>query len=359
MPFPDLIANIASETLLFAVPLLLVALGGMFSWRGGIRNIALDGTMIIGALVASLLTSRFSDGTWATSHQIPAMLICVSAACAAGLLFSLLLGFAAIRLRADQNITGMSLNMLAPALAVVITWSLFNKGRFILTTTSFVGNRWQRIILGNSVVDPSAASAFLRAIFRNMYITTPLAILLLVGAILLYKSRFGLRLRACGENPEAAVAAGIRVNKMRWAGVLLSGALAGLGGFAFALAAGAGLQSTVAGYGFIALAVMVMGKQKPLPIAGFALLLGFFKVIGNYAGLLPFLPSFEGIKFNSWIYNTLPYIATLILLALFPKRRRAGLPYDKGAFPQRPIRTGPPLVEWPKPQGGLYDKLLR
>ncbi|MCL2696028.1 MAG: hypothetical protein FWE69_06860, partial [Clostridiales bacterium] len=163
---------------------------------------------------------------------------------------------------------------------------------------------------------------------------------------------------ACGENPSAAKAAGINISRIRWTGVLLSGFLSGIGGFALMLAVGGFFYFSVAGYGFIALAVMFMGRRKPLPILGFALLIALVKVIGGNAVQIPFLPSFAKIKFGSWIYNILPYIVVLILLPLTSKRRRTGQPYDN-PFPRGPYKTGEPLVEWPQPKGYLYDKLLR
>ncbi|MCL2695615.1 MAG: ABC transporter permease [Clostridiales bacterium] len=333
MSFFDLVANIGSETVLFAVPLLLVALGGMFSERGGIINIALEGIMVVGALVGCIVMITLHEhmGVWSAANPELAMLISVGAAAISGLVYSLLLGFASIHLRADQTIGGTALNMLAPAAAIVVTWAVYGRGQ---TSINFGNVAWRRITLARVGGDPETAGIFLRSVFKSMYVTTPLAIILLVLAIiLLYKTRFGLRLRACGEHPQAADSVGINVYKMRYAGVAISGFLAGIGGLAFTLAAGTAYQSTVAGYGFLALSVMIFGNWKPMNIAGAALFFALFKVMGNYAGVIPFLPSFEGIKFNAWIYNILPYVVTMFLLVLTSKRSRApkaeGIPYDK------------------------------
>ena len=152
---------------------------------------------------------------------------------------------------------------------------------------------------------------------------------------MLYKTRFGLRLRACGEHPQAADSVGINVYKMRYAGVLISGFLGGVGGLAYTLAAGSGFNSDVGGYGFLALAVMIFGNWKPLPILGASLFFALFKVIAALNATLTFLPKFEGVKEISNFYQMLPYIVTMIVLIFTSKNSQApkaeGIPYDKGS----------------------------
>ena len=158
-------------------------------------------------------------------------------------------------------------------------------------------------------------------------------ILLIVSIVLLYKTRFGLRLRACGEHPQAADSVGINVYKMRYAGVLISGFLGGLGGITY-ITAGVSLwkfENGVAGFGFLALAVMIFGAWDPARIALAALLFGFFRALGNtYVGF-DFL---KAMDIPSAVYNMLPYIVSLIVLAFTSKKSRApkaeGIPYDKG-----------------------------
>ena len=167
-----------------------------------------------------------------------------------------------------------------------------------------------------------------------MYITTPIAVLLLIAvAVVLYRTRLGLRLRACGEHPQAAESVGINVYNMRYIGVCISGFLAGIGGLAFSVAAGSGFQSSVAGYGFLALAVMIFGNWKPLSILGASLFFAFFKIIGSYSSSIPFMPKFTGVKSSEYIYLMLPYVVTMILLVLTSRKSRApkaeGIPYDK------------------------------
>ena len=173
-------------------------------------------------------------------------------------------------------------------------------------------------------------------LFKNFYITTPLAlIILIVSVIILYKTKFGLRLRSCGEHPQAADSVGINVYRMRYAGTIISGILGGIGGLAYTVAAGSGFQSTVAGYGFLALAVMIFGNWKPVSIFFASMFFALFKVIGNYSASLAFLPKFENITESNYLYLMIPYIVTMIVLILTSKKSAApkaeGIPYDKGA----------------------------
>ncbi len=321
-----ILADVLSSTVIFAVPLLLVALGGMFSERSGIINIALEGIMIIGALCSCLILKAFDVSGFGPEHPYLGMTIAILVAAASGAVFSLLLAFASINLKADQTIGGTALNTLAPAFAIVLTWAIQGQGQ-----TTILIPTWIRI---GSV---SAEAGFWeRFIFKNLYLTTPLAfVILIVSIIVLYKTRFGLRLRACGEHPSAADSVGINVYRMRYAGVIISGILGGIGGLSFTIAAGSGFQSDVAGYGFLALAVMIFGNWKPLNILGAALFFALFKVIGSYAGSIPFLPNFENVKSATYIYQMLPYIVTMIVLVFTSKKSRApkaeGVPYDKGS----------------------------
>ncbi|MCE5343955.1 MAG: ABC transporter permease [Eubacteriales bacterium] len=323
-----ILADILSATILFAIPLLLVALGGMFSERSGIINIALEGIMIIGALCGCLYLRYTDDAGFGANAPQLYMLIAIVLAALAGMAFSMLLAFASIRLKADQTIGGTALNMLAPALAVVVTWGAQGQAQ----TTILIPN-WIRI--SQESLGLGTGTDFLsRMVFKSLYLTTPIAFLLLIVAtVFLYKTKTGLRLRACGEHPQAADSVGINVYRMRYLGVGISGFLSGIGGFAFTVAAGSGFQSTVAGYGFLALAVMIFGNWKPLNILGASLFFALFKIIGSYAGSLPFLPQFNGIKSSEYIYLMLPYIVTMIVLILTSKKSRApkseGIPYDK------------------------------
>ena len=157
---------------------------------------------------------------------------------------------------------------------------------------------------------------------------------LVIAYITLYKTRFGLRLIACGEHPQAADSVGINVYKMRWAGVLISGALGGLGGICYILAGVSEwkFENGVAGFGFLALAVMIFGQWKPTLIALAALLFGLFRALSNVYSGFDFLVA---LNVPSTVYNMLPYIISLLILAFTSKKSRApkaeGIPYDKGS----------------------------
>ena len=299
-------------TLLYGIVLMLVALGGMFSEHSGIINIALEGIMVIGG-VAGVLTLTMLP---ASLSPFLVVLISILVAALAGVIYSLLLAFASINLKADQTIGGTALNLLATAIAVVISKYFSESGSAKLNYSN---------------------KPFLFSIGGlELSVFVPLGlILLVVSYIVLYKTRFGLRLRACGEHPQAADSVGINVYKMRYAGVLISGFLGGVGGLAYTLAAGSGFNSDVGGYGFLALAVMIFGNWKPLPILGASLFFALFKVIAALNATLTFLPKFEGVKEISNFYQMLPYIVTMIVLIFTSKNSQApkaeGIPYDKGS----------------------------
>jgi len=219
--------------------------------------------------------------------------------------------------------------MFAPAFAIVLTWAIQGQGQ-----TTILIPTWSRIT--QATLGIAAKDTFWQSlVFKSFYQTTLwAAVLFIIAAVVLYKTRFGLRLRACGEHPQAADSVGINVYRMRYAGVFISGVLGGIGGLAYTLAAGSAFQSTVAGYGFLALAVMIFGNWKPLNILGASLFFALFKILGSYSGSIPFLPKFDNIKGSEYIYLMLPYIVTMIVLILTSKKSRApkaeGIPYDKG-----------------------------
>ncbi|MBQ1674807.1 MAG: ABC transporter permease [Oscillospiraceae bacterium] len=325
-------ASILNLTICFAVPLLLVALGGMYSERSGVINIALDGIMIMGALVGCLVLKAMDASGWGDSvgkAQLGVLLAALIAG-ASGIVFSLLLAFAAINLKADQTIGGTALNIFAPAFAVVLAWAVQGQGH---TDISIPG--WTRLKAEALGITGQVNVDFLATFFKKFYITIPLAVILLAVAwFVLFRTRFGLRLRSCGEHPQAAASVGISVYKMRYSGVMISGFLGGVGGLAYVLVAALSFTGNVGGYGFLALAVMIFGNWMPGRILFSALFFALFKVIGTYYKLLPFLPKFEGVQKVSNLYNLLPYIVTLLVLIFTSKKSRApkaeGIPYDKG-----------------------------
>ncbi|MBQ1805357.1 MAG: ABC transporter permease [Oscillospiraceae bacterium] len=334
------------QTLLYAVPLMIVALAGVFAERSGIINLALEGIMIFGAFIGVLFVRIMQGSAWigaakaANAYgtlQLFGVLAMLMAAIF-GALFSLLLSFASINLRADQTIGGTALNLMAPALALFFIRLIANQNTLYIDGD---GPSWFMIKKAMFGYGRTEKMSWLGETFVNkMYLATYICIILfIVLSILLYKTRFGLRLRACGENPQAADSLGINVYHMRYAGTTISGALAGMGGFVYALTtANCTSNGDVAGFGFLALAVMIFGNWKPLNIAGASLLFGLFKCIAAAYSSIDIngdgIYMLKEIGINENVYRMLPYVITLIVLAFTSKSSRApkaeGIPYDKG-----------------------------
>ena len=239
-----------------------------------------------------------------------------------GVVYSSLLGVACINFKADQTIVGTALNMLGVAAATVLV-----KAINTAANPDDVSSEIQYV---------DAKKAFLVNIgsFEFNWFMLVAVVMLIVAYVVLYKTRFGLRLMACGEHPQAADSVGINVYKMRWAGVLISGVYGGLGGICYILA-GVSLwkfENGVAGFGFLALAVMIFGQWKPTRIALAALLFGFFRALSNVYFGFPFLMA---LNIPGSVYNMMPYIISLVVLAFTSKHSRApkaeGIPYDKGS----------------------------
>lgn len=334
------------QTLIYAVPLMIVALAGIFSERSGIINLALEGMMIFGAFIGVLFVrilqqygvfdAAKANGDWWSLQGFMFMTMLVAAAL--GALFSLLLAFASINLKADQTIGGTALNMMAPALVLFFVRMIANQN----TLQMYTGDSASWFMLKKSMFGygRSEEMSFLGDTFLNkVYLATYVCIIIyIVLSIILYKTRFGLRLRACGENPHAADSLGINVKKMRYAGVIISGALAGMGGFVYALTTtNCTSNGDVAGFGFLALAVMIFGNWKPLNVAGAALLFGLFKCIAASYSSLDIngdgVYMLKDLGISPHFYRLLPYLITLIVLAFTSKNSRApkaeGIPYEK------------------------------
>lgn len=298
-------------TLLYTVVLMLVALGGMFSERSGIINIALEGIMVIGGLIGVIAVKLMPAGAGVLS----VVLVSVLAAAIAGMLYAALLAFASINLNADQTIGGTALNMLATALAMVIA-----KG--------FNGSASAKLDYNNRpfVYDFGGLTV-------NAFLFIGVALLLL-SYFVLYKTRLGLRLRACGEHPQAADSVGVNVYKMRYIGVLISGALGGIGGMAYIIppVSSWNFEVGVSGAGYLALAVMIFGQWKPFRIFFAAVFFALFKSLANIASSIPLMVE---LGWTQNMYNMIPFIASMIILAFTSKKSRApkaeGVPYDKGS----------------------------
>ena len=303
-------------TLIFASVLILVALGGCIAEHSGVINLGLEGIMVMGAMGGALAMRYLPAG----SPAIVIILVVLLTAALMGVLYSSLLAVASINFKADQTIIGTAMNILGVAAATVIVKAI------------------------NTAANPDDVSsviqyaipkqAFLVNIgkfeFSWFMVVTVLALIII--HVLLFKTRFGLRLMACGEHPQAADSVGINVYKMRWAGVLISGALGGLGGIVF-ITAGVSewrFEYGVAGFGFLALAVMIFGQWNPIRIALAALLFGMFRALSNVYMGFDFLAALD---IPSQVYNMLPYIISLVVLAFTSKKSRApkaeGFPCDK------------------------------
>ena len=338
---------IIQQTLLYAVPLMIVALAGVFAERSGIINLALEGIMIFGAFIGVLFvrsmqnfdvfTNAARQGNWLTLQGLELMAMLVAAILGAA--FSLLLSFASINLKADQTIGGTALNLMAPALVLFLVRILANQNTMQMQTGDAAS--WFMIKKSTFGVSKNVDWGFFGETFLNkVYLATYLCIILFVVlSVILYKTKFGLRLRACGENPQAADSLGLNVYHMRYAGTTISGALAGVGGFVYALTtANCTSNGDVAGFGFLALAVMIFGNWKPVNIALASLLFGLFKCVAAAYSTIDingdgvFLLAQLGI--SSHLYRMLPYLVTLVVLAFTSKKSRApkaeGIPYDKG-----------------------------
>ncbi len=304
-------------TLIFASVLLLVALGGCFSEHSGVINIGLEGIMVMGALGGALMMKFLPAGTSA----FVVVLLTVLASILLGMIYSLLLAVAAVNFKADQTLVGTAMNLLGTAAATVFVKAM--------NTAADPDN------VSSTIQYLDGRKAFLVNIggFEFNWCMLLAVIALVIAYVVLYKTRFGLRLCACGEHPQAADSVGINVYRMRYAGVLISGVQGGLGGIVYIIAGVSEwkFENGVAGFGFLALAVMIFGQWKPTRIALAALLFGFFRALGNvYSGF----DLLSNLNLPSSVYNMLPYVISLVVLAFTSQKSRApkaeAIPYDKG-----------------------------
>ena len=312
---------VIQNTLIYAIPLLVVALAGVFAERSGIINIALEGMMIFGSFVGAIFVSAMQRANLLDGHPQIMYILAMLVSAAAGAIFSLLLSFSAINLKADQTIGGTALNMLAPALCSTFALALFMQEKIEMPKST------------NYAFVNSNLNGFLRIFADKAYISTYVAIAVFVLLSLwLYKTKTGLRMRACGEHPQAAASVGVNVYKMRYLGTTISGALAGMGGYIYIATTSAGTaEASVAGMGFLALAIMIFGNWKPLGIALGSLLFGFLKCLGVMSSQIDFMKSWN---LPMYFYNMLPHVIVLVVLALTAKKsgcpKAEGIPYDKG-----------------------------
>jgi len=318
MSFLEVLYFIVPSALFYAAPLILTAIGGVFSERSGVVNIGLEGMMVIGAFIG-ILFNLFFDDTFGSMTPWIALL----AAMVAGAIFALFHAVAAITFRADQTISGVAINMLGLALALFLTKLIFEgKGQ-----TDYITERFARFGVPYLKEIPFIGPMF----FKDLYGTTILAILVAIIAwVIIYKTPFGLRLRAVGEHPMAADTMGVNVNRLRYIAVMVSGALAGIGGAIYSQTiTGDFSHSTITGQGFMALAAMIFGKWHPLGAMGAAIFFGFAQSLARVGSGIPF---FEDIP--TVYLQILPYVLTILALAGFIGKaiapKASGIPYVKG-----------------------------
>lgn len=310
---------VVQQTMYFSIPLLIVAIGAMYSERSGVINIALEGIMIMGAFVGIFFINTFQDRMSGQGLLLLTILIVG----VAGGIFSLLHAFASINMKADQTISGTALNMFAPAFAIFTARMIQGMQQIQFDDTFHID---KVPVLGDI---PVIGDLF----FKNCYITTYIGILIfIVAAFVIKRTRFGLRLRACGEHPGAADSVGVNVVKIRYAGVIISGVLGGIGGLVFVIPTSTNFNASVAGYGFLAIAVLIFGQWRSSKILMAAFFFGVMKTLASAYSAIPVLKS---LPIPNEVYKMIPYIATLIVLAFLSKTSQApraeGIPYDKGS----------------------------
>jgi simple sugar transport system permease protein len=316
--------SIMHWTVYIMIPLIVVSLGGMFSEKSGVVNIALEGKMILGAFAGTMFM-YYVQNVWQLAMS-PWLLLILTLliATAMGIVVSLAHAYASINLRANQVISGIAINMFAAAFAIYTARAL--------TTAGSQHIHYRNVFRIDNVPLLHRIPFFGPMLFQNTYFTSLLGIIILaVSSFVLYKTKFGLRLRACGEHPQAADSVGVSVSKMRYAGVMLSGALAGMGGILYIVPIASAFSGSVAGYGFLALAVLIFGAWKPKRILFAAFFFGLMLSVASQYSAIPFLRDL-GIHAN--FFRMTPYVATLVVLAFTSKNTAApkavGQPYDKG-----------------------------
>ena len=311
----NILVHIFPYAVAFAMPLLITSLGGLFSERSGVVNIGLEGLMVVGGFASAAFTVYLTPslGPWA-------IWLSLGVAMVFGALFSVLHAFASISLNANQVISGTAINMIAGAVTVFLARTITGSGNIQLTQGI------PRFDVPGLVEVPVIGRLF----FYQTYGTTWLILIILVlAAFLLYKTAFGLRLRACGENPHAADAAGINVYRVRYGAVMISGALAGLGGATILVTYSGEFSGSVAGMGFLALAALIFGQWKPTGVLGATFFFGFAATLANASQAEPALKAIPEV-----VLKVFPYVLTLLALVFFSKStqapRAAGEPFEKG-----------------------------
>ncbi|VEU82096.1 ABC transporter permease [Acholeplasma hippikon] len=305
----DIVISLIQYSLIIIAPLLIVALGGLMSEKSGVTNIALEGIMLMGAFIGIWAIRILQlNTTW--NPQI-IYIIGMLVGGLTGLIFAAIHAFASIKMKADQTISATALNLFAPAFAIFTARTVIGgqqvkfRGEFLIQEIPFLSKI------------PFIGDIF----FKRIHISFFIAIIFLVVITLLFnKSKLGLRVRAVGENPHAAQSLGVNISKIRFFGVLSSGFLAGLGGVIYVATTSESFDATVAGMGFLAIAVLIFGNWKPLSVLLAAIFFGFFSSFAYSYSLIPFL---KNNALPKEFMSMIPYVVTLIILAFTSKRSLA------------------------------------
>ena len=305
--------------LAFVSILTIVALGGMFSEKSGTVALSLEGCMTFGAFNAGMVMYVLPNTVPA---GISALIVILVAIVSAGL-YSLLLAVACVTFKANQTLVGTALNILATALAVVLIKQITK------TEALPVGNSRLSFMRFYEIFNVNFFG--MQGVRFNWLIIIALVLVPIIYVII-YKTRFGLRLSSCGENPSSADSLGINVNKTRYIGIIISGALAGFGGlFLITMNSEWEFANGATGFGYLALAVLIFGQWKPLYILLGALIFSGFKTLSVFYSSINFL---DQLGLSSYFYLALPYVVCLIVLIFTSKKnvgpKALGEPYDKG-----------------------------
>lgn len=319
MQFLQMASDLTNTTIVFATALIFAMLGGLFSERSGVVNIALEGLMTVGAFTAAIVT-YFAETQLGTGPLSP--WIGFLAAMIVGFVFAIPHAVASITFRANQVVSGVALNFLATGLTLYLCKILLN-GSAQTPTLKYAFSKWHIPFLSDI---PFIGNALFSG-YPTSYIVF---ILVALSAFILYKTPFGLRLRAVGEHPMAADSVAVNVFRMRYIAVMLSGALAAMGGATIALTTTSNFShNTISGQGFIALAALIFGKWRPVAGMFAALFFGVasaLKSVFQIYGVTNYIPV-------DFIY-IFPYAITILVLAGFVGRAIApaanGIPYEKG-----------------------------
>lgn len=315
----EILYFIARYFMYFFIPLLVVSISGMFSERSGIIHMALDSVMVWSCMWGVLMMQWLDTGIMSGQLRV---IISLLFAGVMGIVLTLLLGVAAINLNADQNIVGQALNTFAPAFCVFFARILQDGSEHLTIRNDFVIDKVP--LLGDI---PILGPMF----FEKTYITNFIGILIfIVTAIVINKTRFGLRMCACGENPQAAESLGVNVQKYRYAALIIAGFLGGMGGLMYILPVATTYSQTVGGYGYLAMSVLIFGQWRSKTLFLAAAFFALCKTLSNSYSSVPILAA---LNLPAAFYKSLPFIITLIVLAITSKHdhspKASGIPYDK------------------------------